>query len=110
MALGLNKILVASTTSNTASAYFQNLTVAVANASTTVLTAGTYYVPASANISVEVQTVANTWATMVAVATGGLVIADGTNVRIKNADATNNASVVLVTVNGGGAASGTYNT
>lgn len=110
MALGLNKILVASTTSNTASAYFQNLTVAVANASTTVLSAGTYYVPASANISVEVQTVANTWTAMTAVGGGGLVIADGTNVRIKNADATNNASLVLVTVNGGGAASGTYNT
>jgi hypothetical protein len=110
MALGLNKILVASTTSNTASAYFQNLTFPVTANSTSVLVAGTFYVPASANISVEVQMVANTWTTVVSAATGGLVIADGTNVRIKNADATNNASLVLVTVNGGGAAAGTYNT
>ena len=110
MALGLNKILVSGATSNTASAYFQNQTFAVTSNSTAVLTSGTYYVPASANISVEVQTVANTWTTMVAVATGGLVISDGTNVRIRNADTAANASLVLVTVNGGANASGTYNT
>ena len=110
MSLGLNKILVAGTATNAASAYFQAY--AAGNA-TVVLPAGTYYIAPTANVSIELNTnqsgnISNaSYSVVVANNTGGLFIADGTNVR---ANVLSGApTITLFTVNGGNNVSGTYN-
>lgn len=107
--LGMNKILVAGTATNAASAYFQE--VAAGNA-TVVLDAGTYYIAPTANVTIELNTdtsgnISNaSWAVVVANNTGGLFIADGTNVR---ANVLSGApTITLFTVNGGQDVGSTY--
>lgn len=109
MALGLNKILVASTATNAASAYFQAY--AAGNA-TVVLPAGTYYIAPTANVTIELNTdtsgnISNaSWGVVVANNTGGLFIADGTNVRANVLSGT--PTITLYTVNGGQNVGSTY--
>ena len=111
MALGMNKILVAGTATNAASAYFQAY--AAGNATVT-LPAGTYYITPTANVTIELNTntsgnISNaSWAVVVANNTGGLFIADGTNIRANVLAGT--PTITLYTVNGGQNVSGTYNT
>lgn len=110
MALGMNKILVAGTATNAASAYFQAY--AAGNATVT-LPAGTYYIAPTANVTIELNTnttgnISNaSWAVVVANNTGGLFIADGTNIRANVLSGT--PTITLFTVNGGQDVSGTYN-
>ena len=110
MALNMNKILVAGTATNAASAYFQAY--AAGNATVT-LPAGTYYIAPTANVTIELNTnttgnISNaSWAVVVANNTGGLFIADGTNVRANVLSGT--PTITLFTVNGGQDVSGTYN-
>lgn len=109
MALGMNKILVAGTATNAASAYFQAQS---AGNATSVLPAGTYYIAPTANVTIELNTntsgnISNaTWAVVVANNTGGLFIADGTNVRANVLAGT--PTITLFTVNGGQNVSSTY--
>jgi hypothetical protein len=109
MALGMNKILVAGTATNAASSYFQ--AVAAGNA-TVVLDAGTYYIAPTANVTIELNTdtsgnISNaSWAVVVANNTGGLFIADGTNVRANVLSGT--PTITLFTVNGGQDVGSTY--
>lgn len=111
MALGMNKILVANVATNAASAYF--LVQSAGNA-TVVLPAGTYYIAPTANVTIELNTnttgnISNaSWSVVVANNTGGLFIADGTNIRANVLAGT--PTITLFTVNGGAAVSGTYNT
>lgn len=125
MALGLNKILISSSTSNTPGSYFQPVVISsigVGNASamnagtltSQFVPAGMYIMPvtAAANVAIEVNvntnsaTVANTWVTYISSNSGGTVFSDGFNVR---ANATvSNQSLTLWTVNGGNAVVGTF--
>ena len=108
MALAMNKILVANTVTNTTSAYLQTTTVAaVTTGNGTVITAGAYMINAQANVSVVMYDGSN-WGTLLANNTGGYFVSDGVNVAAKAVNA--NTTATLVTVNGGQAASGTYNT
>ena len=107
MALGLNKILVSGTTTNTAAAYLQTTTVAaVTTGNGTVITAGAYQMNAQANITIVMYD-GSAWGTTIANNTGGYFVSDGTNVGAKAVNA--NTTVTLITVNGGQAVSGTYN-
>ena len=109
MALGMNKILVADVATNAASAYFQAY--AAGNA-TVVLPAGTYYIAPTANVTIELNTnttgnISNaSWSVVVANNTGGLFIADGTNVRANVLSGT--PTITLFTVNGGQDVGSTY--
>jgi len=117
MALGLNKIILANATANTAGAYLQPVTVssvgagnATAMIDSKLIPAGTYILPATANVTIEVNAYtgsANSWTTVNANGVGGVVISDGTNVRANATTGTQ--TVVLWTVNGGNGISGTYN-
>ena len=102
MAIAVNKILVTGTTTNNASAFFQNTTIAaVTSGNGTVCTAGSYQMNAQANISVVMFDGTN-WGTLIANNTGGSFTSDGTNVAIKAVNA--NTTATLITVNGGQAA------
>jgi len=121
MALGLNKILLANTNTNTPGAYPQTViisSIGIGNASA--MNAGTLtaqYVPAglyimpvntTANVAIEVNsgTNNNNWSTYVASNSGGTIISDGYNVR---ANATvSNQTLTLYTVNGGQAVNQTF--
>ena len=109
MALALNKIILANATANTAGAYFQTTTIAVTAGGNTVVDAGLYIVIPSTNVRIQAQTAANTWANVTAANVGGTLVSDGVNVRLVNGDATNAVTVTALTVNGGEAATGTYN-
>jgi len=107
MALGLNKILVSGTTTNTAAAYLQTTTVsAVTSGNGTVVVAGAYQINAQANVTIVMYD-GSSWGVMIANNTGGYFVSDGTNVGAKAVNA--NTTVTLITVNGGQAVSGTYN-
>ena len=84
MSLALNKIILSGANANTAGAYFLTTTFSVPNTTSTLVTAGTYLIAATANVNVEIQTAStgNTWATLYANGTGGMVISDGVNVRL----------------------------
>ena len=121
MALGLNKILLANTNTNTPGAYPQTVIISsIGIGNTTAMNAGTLtaqYVPAglyimplnaTANVAIEVNSGSNNnnWTTYVASNSGGTIISDGYNVR---ANATvSNQSLTLYTVNGGQAVSQTF--
>jgi len=118
MALGLNKILMANATANTAAAYLQPVTVASIGAgNTTLMTnakfipAGTYLWPQQAsNVVIEINQytgTANSWTTLIANNVGGCFVSDGWNVRANAATGTQ--SITLWTVNGGSDVSGTFN-
>jgi len=107
MSLAANKILLANAATNTAGAYIQPY--ALGNA-TAVIPAGWYQMLATANVTIEMNTSNNisspTWVVSLANNTSGVIISDGVNVQLL---ATTNATVQLVTVNGGSPVSGTYN-
>jgi len=116
MALGLNKILISGSNTNTPGAYWQLTTVAVAASGNTVIPAGTYEVFPTANVTIEAVSAYNTntscttpstWTVLLANNTGGVLISDGVNVRA-NAIVATSATVTLVTVNGGQNVSTTY--
>ena len=118
MSLGLNKIILANASTNTPGAYWQIQTVSVAASGSTVVPAGTYLLFPTANVTIEAVsayntntscTSPNTWSVCLANNAGGVLISDGVNVRA-NAIVATSATVTLVTVNGGQAVSGTYNT
>jgi hypothetical protein len=116
MALGLNKILVANASANTPAAYFLPVTVsnvgagnATAMTNAQFIPAGTYLMLPAANVTIEVNNytgTANSWTTLLANNTGGVLISDGFNVRANATTGTQ--SVTLLTVNGGQAVSGTF--
>jgi len=69
--------------------------------------------PATANVTIELNTnttgnISNASWTIVVPNTGGMFIADGTNVRANVQAGT--PTITLFTVNGGSAVSGTFNT
>lgn len=105
MALGLNKILVAGALTNSAGAYWQTTTVTATTAGA-VVPAGTYLMFPTANVTVTANN-GSTITTLMASNTGGVLISDGINVFV-NAASTN-TTVTFVTVDGGEAVSGTYN-
>lgn len=113
MALGLNKILIASSNTNTPGGYYQ-LTTINATTAGNVVPAGSYIVFPTTNVVIQAVSAYNTttntatWTNVAAVSIGAPFLAsDGTNVRVL---ATTNATVTLATVNGGEAAPGTFNT
>jgi uncharacterized protein YigE (DUF2233 family) len=121
MALGLNKILIANTNTNTVGAYPQNVVISsIGIGNTTLMNAGTLtsqYVPAglyimptltTANVAIELNTGTNNnnWITYIASNSGGTIVSDGYNVR---ANATvSNQTLTLYTVNGGQNVSATF--
>jgi len=117
MSLGLNKILISGTSTNTPGAYWQLTTVSVASSGNTAIPAGTYLVFPTANVTIEAVSAYNansscttpsTWSVCIGNNTGGVLISDGVNVRA-NAIVATSATVTLATVNGGQAVSGTFN-
>lgn len=110
MALGLPKIILAGSnnTTNSAGAYFQNANITVntagANANI-VIPAGVYIANTPANCTIWANLGSNVQI-VAANATAPVLISDGINVY---ANTTTNGTLVLVTVNGGQAASGTFN-
>ena len=116
MALGLNKILIANASANTAGAYLQPVTVSSVGSGTATamnnaqfIPAGTYLMLPATNVTIEVNNytgTANSWTTLLANNTGGVLISDGFNVRANAVTGTQ--SVTLLTVNGGQAVSGTF--
>ena len=108
MALALNKIIVSNVATNAASAYFQTTTVAaVTSGNGTVITAGAYQMSATANVTI-IQYDGSSWTQLIGNNTGGYFVSDGYNVAAKAVNA--NTTATLVTINGGQAVSGTYNT
>jgi hypothetical protein len=106
MSLGLNKIILANATTNTAGAYFSNATVTATNAGA-VIPAGTYLVFPTANVVITANN-GSSITTLLANNTGGMIISDGVNLFAQSAVA-GNGTVTLLTVNGGVNVSGTYN-
>jgi hypothetical protein len=116
MSLGLNKIVLSSASTNTPGAYWQ-LTTVSANNATVVVPAGTYLLFPTANVTIEAVSAYNTntacatpstWSTLIGNNTGGVLISDGVNVRA-NVTVATATTITLATVNGGQAATGTYN-
>ena len=125
MALGLNKILIANTSTNTVGAYPQpviitsigigNLTSMNAGVATSqFVPAGLYILPQTLNnVAIEVNSYQNTsgnavnnWVTYISANTGGTFISDGFNVRANATQSTQ--TLTLYTVNGGNAVSSTF--
>lgn len=105
MALALNKIIISGLSTNNAGAYFQTATVTAVAGNTTV-SAGMYILIPSTNVAVQAYD-GSSWTTFVSANTGGVIFSDGQNVRFSNGGA--NANVTLLTVDGGVAATGQYN-
>jgi uncharacterized protein YegP (UPF0339 family) len=121
MALALNKILIANTSSNTPGAYPQPVVISsIGTGNLTQMNAGTnsaqfipaglYIMPANvtANVIIEVNTYQNStgnsvnnWVTYIFANNGGTIISDGYNVRGNAIQAV--TSLTLLTVNGGNA-------
>lgn len=111
MSLGLAKIILSGSnaTTNTAGAYFQGANVAVNTAGTNanvVIAAGLYYANTPSNCTVLANMGGSGYVTVVAANSCALLLSDGVNVY---ANTTTNGTLVMVTVNGGEAASGTFN-
>ena len=113
MSLGLNKILVSNVATGQPASYLQPVTISsVGSGNATTMTnaqyipAGTYVVPAIANVVIEVNAYANNtsnWTTLVPNATpSAALISDGFNFRANAVTGTQ--TVTLYTVNGGQAA------
>ena len=109
MALATQKILLAGTANiaNNAGAYFQpgpNVVVNTAGANlNVVLTAGVYYANTPANCSIYANLGSNI--AVLGANTAGLIVADGATVY---ANTTTNGTLILITVNGGQVATGTF--
>lgn len=113
MSLALNKIILAGAGANTPGAYYQSVTITATKAANTLVPAGVYTVTpptVAAALNLQVQNPVGTWTTVNANLTCVTVISDGVNVRLNNTDATNTVTVTALTVDGGQAATGTYNT
>ena len=111
MALGIGKILLAGSnnTTNQPGAYWQNANITVNTAGAglnVVIPAGVYYANTPANCTIIANVGSGTNATIVSANSCTLLVADGVNCF---ANTTTNGTLVLVTVNGGGAVSGTFN-
>ena len=104
-----NKILVAGAATNAAGAFIQAY--ALGNATATV-PAGDYYIPPTANVTIELNTnttgnISNaSWAVVVANNTGGYFISDGIDMRANVL--TGAPTITLFQVNQGQAVSETY--
>ena len=112
MALGLPKLILASSSPNadTAGAYLDAQTVSIAAGSTALVPVGMYLF--QPNASVKVQTTFNdtpTWTDTIAANVGGVLFSDGINVRFSNTSTAAAATIQLATVNGGLSAPGTFN-
>jgi hypothetical protein len=108
MALGINKILLGGTANiaNNAGAYFQPANVVINTAGANlnvVLTAGVYYANTPSNCSIYANLGSNV--VVLGANTAGLVVADGATVF---ANTTTNGTLILITVNGGQVATGTF--
>lgn len=109
MALASNKILLENAASNSAGAYFQASTYTVLGSATTTIDAGLFMlIGGSNNVTVEAAVSAGSFSTILASGVGGVIISDGTNVRFRNFVGTT-ASPVVLEINEGSPASGTYN-
>lgn len=115
MALALNKIIISGLGANTPGAYSQIVSL-TANTSGTVIPAGTYVIFPTANVTIQAVSAYNTntacttpatWSVVLANNTGGMIISDGVNFAA-NATGTS-TTVTAITVDGGQAASQTYN-
>jgi hypothetical protein len=113
MALALNKIILASAVANTPGAYFQ-ITTTPATTVGNVIPAGVYIVFPTANVTIQATSAVNattgnatTTSIVLANNTGGMIFSDGVNV-FANSSVTN-ATVTLLTVDGGQNVSGTFN-
>ena len=107
MALALNKIIVANVATNAASAYFQTTKVAaVTSGNGTVITAGAYQMSATGNVTI-IQYDGSAWTVLLGNNTGGYFVSDGYNVAAKAVGT--NTTATLVTINGGQAVTGTFN-
>jgi hypothetical protein len=107
MALALNKIILANATTNTAGAYFSNVTLTAANAGT-VIAAGTYLLFPAANVVITANN-GSSITTLLANNTGGMILSDGVNVFAQSTIA-GNGTVTALTINGGVNANSTYTT
>jgi hypothetical protein len=117
MAGGFSKIVLANAVANTVGGAYQPVVltnVGAGNATALVnaqyIPSGTYTLLPQANVVVEFNAYtgsANAWSTMIANNTGGTVISDGFSFRANVTSST--ANVTLYTVNGGNAATGTFN-
>ena len=107
MSLALNKIILANATTNTAGAYFSNVSLTAANAGT-VIPAGTYLVFPTANVVITANN-GSSITTLLANNTGGMILADGTNVFAQSMTSGAGAAVAL-TINGGVSANSSYTT
>jgi len=117
MAGGFSKIILGNVAANTPGGTFQTETVANVGAgnSTAMLNAkyipaGVFIYPATANVTIEVNAYtgsANSWTTWYAANTAGWLESDGYNVRANATTGTQ--TVTLYGVNGGQAATGTFN-
>lgn len=102
------KIILAGSnnTTNSAGAYFQNANLAVTTAANVTLPAGLYYANTPSNCAIIANLGGASNVTIVAAnAASQLILSDGINVY---ANTTTNGTLVLVTVNGGQAATGTF--
>jgi hypothetical protein len=110
MALALNKIIVSGIGADSPAAYFDAGSQTVAAGSDVVIPAGLYIMFPVANLSVKASLDGSTFTSIMAASTttGGVVISDGVNVKWSSASGTVTAQ--YLTVNGGQAATGTYNT
>ncbi|NBW08742.1 MAG: hypothetical protein EBR82_12035 [Caulobacteraceae bacterium] len=116
MSLSTNKILLANATANTVGALIQPVSVASVGAgnatamlNSKVIPTGTYMVPATANVTIEINAytgTANSWTTYLANNTSGVIISDGFNVRANAVTGTQ--TVTLYGFNEGTAVSGTF--
>ena len=107
MALAMNKIILANATTNTAGAYFSNVSLTAANAGT-VIPAGTYMLFPAANVVITANN-GSSITTLLANNTGGMILADGTNVFAQSMTSGAGAAVAL-TINGGVSANSSYTT
>jgi len=112
MALGLPKLILASSSPNadTAGAYLDATTLSVAASGTTLVPAGMYLF--QPNATIKVQTTFNnspTWTDTIAANVGGVLFSDGINVRLSNTSTAAAATLQLATINGGLEVTGTYN-
>lgn len=99
MSLALNKILLANANANSTAAYFTAASTALTNLAASVLPAGAYIVYPVANVAVQVNNASNgaAFANAIANNTGGFIVSDGINVRLKNVGQENvTASYVVV--------------
>jgi len=108
MALAVGKILLAGTANiaNNAGAYFEPANVVINTAGANlnlILTAGVYYANTPTNCSIYANLGSNI--AVLGANTAGLIIADGATVF---ANTTTNGTLILITVNGGQVATGTF--